>query len=167
MSAGLRAAESIDRYIRGEALESGRSLEAQKPVEVNIEERKATPYRRAAMPALPLTKRQGNYEETNLGLSEEMAKREAGRCLNCAICCECMECEQACELNAVFHLDTARPIDIETECIINFVSPEQNIPEIKQDGIYNVAIEKTIICGETGRSSSIALSAAIDLRLRF
>ncbi len=71
MAAGLRAAESIDRYIKGHDLKKGRTLEAPAPVEVNIEERKASPYKRAQMPALPLSKRKGNYEETNLGLPED------------------------------------------------------------------------------------------------
>ena len=42
MAAGLRAAESIDRYIKGHDLDKGRTLESPKPVEVDLEKRKAS-----------------------------------------------------------------------------------------------------------------------------
>ncbi|MBN1191574.1 MAG: FAD-dependent oxidoreductase [Dehalococcoidales bacterium] len=167
MAAGLKAAESIDRYLRGHDLKEGRVLEPPKPVEVNIEERNASPDKRARMPALTTAKRRGNYEETNTGLTEEMAMREAGRCLNCALCCECLECEQACELNAVFHQDTLRHVEIDTEGIINFISVVRDIPELKMTGVYDVPeISGENITGELARASTIALSAAIEAKNR-
>ncbi len=166
MAAGLKAAESIDRYVKGQNLARGRTLEAPQAVEINVEDRKATPHKRARMPALPLLKRKGNYEETNLGLPEEIATREAGRCLNCAICCECLECEQVCELKAVFHQDSARSIEIEAERIVNFVSPAQDISEIKKPGVYNIEYADDSVASELARASSVALSVAIDLNLK-
>jgi NADPH-dependent glutamate synthase beta subunit-like oxidoreductase/NAD-dependent dihydropyrimidine dehydrogenase PreA subunit len=165
-AAGLRAAESMDRYIKGHDLRKGRSLETSKPVQVKIEERKASPDKRAKMPALPFSKRKGSYEETNLGLSEDSARREAGRCLNCAICCECLECEQVCELKAVFHQDAAMPVDIQTESIVNFVSPLQNIPELKKAGIYNIPqISDDNVPAELAQAAAVALSVVADMKL--
>jgi NADPH-dependent glutamate synthase beta subunit-like oxidoreductase/NAD-dependent dihydropyrimidine dehydrogenase PreA subunit len=167
MAAGLRAAESIDRYIKGHDLKRGRTLEAPVPVKVDIEERKASLFKRTKMPALPLSKRKGNYEETNLGLPASVAVREAGRCLNCAICCECLECDQVCELKAVFHQDTVKPVDIESESVINFISSGHGIREIKRAGIYNVEDKGSdSILGSLAQASTVALSAAIDLKLK-
>ena len=134
-------------------------------MEVKIEERKASPYKRSEMPALSLPKRKGNYEETNLGLPEDMARKEAGRCLNCAICCECMECEQACEVKAVFHHDTTRLLEIEATKIINFISQDQNIKEIKKPGIVNVSeLNDGNMPGELAQAAAIASSVAIDFK---
>ncbi len=167
MASGLRAAESIDRYIKGHDLKKGRILEPPEPVEVDLEDRKAVPHKRAKMPSLPAAKRKGNYEETNLGLTEDLAKRETERCLNCAICCECLECEQACELKAVNHQDTVKPLELESDSVINFVSQKDNIREVKKTGIYNVADSGDgSIPAELAKASAVALSAAIDLKLK-
>jgi NADPH-dependent glutamate synthase beta subunit-like oxidoreductase/NAD-dependent dihydropyrimidine dehydrogenase PreA subunit len=167
MAAGLRAADSIDKYLRGHNLEKGRTLEVPKPVDVKVEERKASADKRAKMPALTLAKRRANYEETNLGLTEEMAVREAGRCLNCAICCECLECELACELKAVNHQDTSRTFEIGTDGIINFISSTRNLPAWKKTGVLNIPeVIGGNMPGELAQASAIALSAAIELKNR-
>ena len=119
------------------------------------------------MPSLVISKRKGNYEETNLGLSEDTARTETERCLNCAVCCECLECEQACELKAVNHQDTAKSVEIEAESIINFFSPANNIKEIKKIGVYNLDGEKDgNMQAELAEASAVALSAAVDLKLK-
>jgi NADPH-dependent glutamate synthase beta subunit-like oxidoreductase/coenzyme F420-reducing hydrogenase delta subunit/NAD-dependent dihydropyrimidine dehydrogenase PreA subunit len=165
VAAGLRAAESMDRYLKGHDLKKGRTLERPIPVEVDIQERKASPHKRAQMPALPVSKRKSSYEETSLGLPGDIAGREAGRCLNCAICCECLECEAACELKAISHTDTVRPIEIEAERVINFVSASPDIREFNKPGIYNIVKNHTgTLPGELARASSVALSLAIEIK---
>ena len=52
MAAGLRAAESMDRYLRGQALDIGRTLEPLKTVDVDISDKKPVRVQRAQMPAL-------------------------------------------------------------------------------------------------------------------
>ena len=52
MAAGLRAAESIDRYIQGQDLEVERSFEPPPTVEVDLETIEVSPYERAGMPVL-------------------------------------------------------------------------------------------------------------------
>lgn len=44
-----------------------------------------------------------SFDEADLNFSEEEAKKEASRCLNCGICCECMECVKVCEAKAIDH----------------------------------------------------------------
>ncbi len=95
ISQGNRAAVSIDRYLRGEDLWLGREEEALIVTEVpkiGIKKKSRPP-----MPLLPLEKRTGD-EEVELGLTEEMAREEADRCLACGGCSECLECEKACEI---------------------------------------------------------------------
>jgi len=167
MSAGLRVAESIDRFIRGRDPRKGRDLEAPTPVNINIEERKVSPHKRSHMITLPLSRRKGNYEETNLGLTEALALRETERCLNCAVCCECLECVQTCELHAVDHQDIAKNLEIEADSIINMISPAQNILEIKKPGVYNIDYPGDgSLSSYLAQVSAVALSVAIDLKLK-
>ena len=44
-----------------------------------------------------------SFDEADLNFSEEDAKKEAARCLNCGVCCECMECVKVCEAKAIDH----------------------------------------------------------------
>lgn len=119
VAAGLRAAESIDRYLRGRDMGKGRSLDRPPAVDIDVRDRDVVYYKRARMPGIPISKRMGNFEETALGLPADMAEREAGRCLNCATCSECMECERVCELGAVFHGDRMRQVDVPADIVID------------------------------------------------
>ena len=47
--------------------------------------------------------RRRSWEEVKGALTEEQARAEAHRCLNCAICSECMECVKACGPGALKH----------------------------------------------------------------
>jgi len=114
---GRRAAVSIDRFLRGEDLTAGRSLDKVAPVEVNLDEIDVPPIERQPMPCLLHEFRIGNFEEVELGYTAKMAEKEAKRCLNCAGCSECLECERACELNAIDHNMLAKQIELEVDAI--------------------------------------------------
>ena len=86
MQAGKTAAESIHLYLRGEPLQ--RKYEPLKqtmevpPVELTEEEIiKETG--RTEMPSISTQERAGNFKEVELGISKEMAIKEARRCLRC------------------------------------------------------------------------------------
>ncbi len=181
VAAGLQAAESIDRYLRGRDLRKGRSLEKPQPVEVDVRERDASYHKRARMPAIPPYKRVGRFEEIALGLPLEVGEREAQRCLNCGLCSECMECEQVCELGAVLHKDKVEQLDIGAELIIDFASanngrdtyPRQrsialSTPlQITRPGIYTVEVDgDRSLEVELALASAVALEAAAELRLK-
>jgi heterodisulfide reductase subunit A-like polyferredoxin len=101
VAAGKEAAESILRYLDGKDMAEGRKpVSKENPVYRPI--RKDEPKKaRAAMPALPVNARKGNFEEVELGYDEVAGKAEAARCLNCGYCCECLQCVQACGPKAV------------------------------------------------------------------
>jgi heterodisulfide reductase subunit A len=104
MAAGMRAAESIDRYLRGEDLYEGRKFEWPLPDEIQVPIPRDVHYSgRQCMCELGLEERCSGFQEVELGLTEEQAVAEAERCLSCAVCSECQECVRACQAQAIDH----------------------------------------------------------------
>jgi formate dehydrogenase major subunit len=94
IAAGRSAAVSINLYLSGQSLKSSKKPHARAKVEpdhlcVNPSE-EATPQPRVEMPILPVKERRKNFKEIELGFSEEMARREADRCLRCGACFLCL-----------------------------------------------------------------------------
>ena len=116
IAAGKQAAISIDRFIRGDDLAAGREREWRAVEEVRSEGYDRIPRRR--MPRLTPDQRSGNFNEVQLGFSEQQAREEAGRCLNCGICSECYQCVEACLANAVIHDDQPRQLEFEVGAVI-------------------------------------------------
>lgn len=167
MAAGLQAAESIDRYLRGYDLREGRGLERPQPAEVNIEARYVSPQKRARMPVLPRAARMGSFEETNLGLPEDAIKPEAGRCLSCALCSGCLECERICQVNAVSHKDVSKSLEIQAGAIVSFTSQQDLCPELSGPGVFVVeAHAGEGLQSELERALAVALEVAKELKLR-
>ncbi|MCJ7514854.1 MAG: FAD-dependent oxidoreductase [Dehalococcoidia bacterium] len=165
MAAGIRAAESLDRYISGRDLKEGRSLDLPEPVEVDIEQRYVSPQKRAKMPTLSHLDRMGSYEETTRGLSAEVVNLEAGRCLSCALCSGCLECERICQVRAVSHKDTVESVTIQTGAVVNFTT-ENTTVDFSGPGVFNVnAGSIGELRDELSRASAIALEVAGDLKL--
>ncbi len=100
---GKKAAVSIDRYLQGVDLKEGRKRELKGVEPGFIGTKETTPQRREKGRLLKVSESIKGFEEVELGLTEEQAKKESGRCLNCGGCCECMECVQACEAEAISH----------------------------------------------------------------
>lgn len=100
IDSGRKAALAINAYLRGESI----SLEPEEPliVEAEIAERPKK-VKRQAMPTMAAEERKLSFIEMEQGYTEEMALREALRCLQCAICSDCRECEKACEREAIIH----------------------------------------------------------------
>jgi heterodisulfide reductase subunit A-like polyferredoxin len=73
---------------------------------------------RAEQAILPVSRRVGNFDEVEEGLTEEAALAEAERCLNCAMCSECRLCVAACEQHAVDHAMTERVIELDVGSVI-------------------------------------------------
>lgn len=121
MAQGRRAAEAIHKYLRGRPLDDFET-HMPPPEPRKAFESRPHPYApvyadtprmpRVRMPQRPVPERVRDYREVNLGLSEEQARREAGRCLNCGICVECYECERVCEPKAVLHAMTDKTVEL-------------------------------------------------------
>ena len=94
---GRRAAVYIDKYVQGIDIEKLKEDEIVMRTDVvdRIEmDRDYDRINRQPMPTLPLKRRMGVFDEVELGFTEEMAMREAKRCLRCNhnICIESEEC---------------------------------------------------------------------------
>jgi heterodisulfide reductase subunit A2 len=120
VAAGKRAADSIERYLKGEELGVPRFEDKINPVndenlpDTDKQEKKP----RSAMPKIDTSNRLHNFEEVETGLCEEDALREAERCLNCAACSECGECVTACKQNAILHDMVEQVIELEVGAVL-------------------------------------------------
>jgi len=103
IAAGERAAQSIIRYIEGQDLKEGRLIEKRRPSDVNFIPFGEAKELRQRMPIISMEERKASFKEIELGFSEEMAVKEASRCLDCGVCSECMQCVSACKAEAIDH----------------------------------------------------------------
>lgn len=123
MGQGRRAAEAIDKQLRGLPLEDFHTFIPPANPRKGFEQRPhryAPPYGetervgRTPMPKRAAGERLGDYRAVDLGYSEEEARREAARCLMCGVCVECYECERVCEPGAIDHdmTDAIREVEV-------------------------------------------------------
>jgi heterodisulfide reductase subunit A len=115
IAAGHRVARSIHHFLREKT-----------PVE-NLEDRMVDGWRRFEEIELPIIEKTVDevahlqqqsridqielelehvdrpFAELEQPLTEEQARAEASRCLNCGVCAECLQCLTACEANAIDH----------------------------------------------------------------
>jgi heterodisulfide reductase subunit A len=115
IAAGKEAAISIDRYLRGEDLRSGRG-EVEEPIQIPLES--IEPKAKVPMRFLPIEERIDNFDEVELGYTQEMAMEEAKRCLSCGVCTECRECVALCERQAIDHTMRDKYIDLNVGAIV-------------------------------------------------
>ncbi|MCP4163097.1 MAG: FAD-dependent oxidoreductase [Deltaproteobacteria bacterium] len=101
IAAGQEAAISIDRLIRGVDLKEGREVE--KEIATDVPLTGLENLSRVQMPHASPESRGKNYDEVQLGFSEDIAREESSRCLECGICSECNRCVDVCLANAVVH----------------------------------------------------------------
>ncbi len=114
--AGKQAAISIDRYFKQEDLSEGRDRPAR--VRADIEVANLPRRERVKMSALPAAERIQHFQEVELGYDEEQAVAEAGRCLDCATCCECYQCLPACQAEAIEHDQQAGILEVAVGSVI-------------------------------------------------
>ena len=111
LAAGRKAAVSIDRYLKGEPLNTGREGEGTQESRLIVDTTGIGQQPRQAMPTLAEKERQGNFREVELGLSREDAAKEAERCLSC----ECNICINLLGCPAIIKIDGKVAVD-ESQC---------------------------------------------------
>ncbi len=100
MYAGKKAAISIDRHINKQDMRADREKEGPFRAEYTIDTSGVVMQKQLPMPAIDLTRRR-TFQEVHTGYTEELARAEADRCLDCGICCDCQLCTTACEAKAI------------------------------------------------------------------
>jgi NADPH-dependent glutamate synthase beta subunit-like oxidoreductase len=118
IGAGKEAAESILRYIEGRDMAEGRE-----PIVYDDPWYRPVPedeprMPRAKMADLPLEKREGNFDEVELGFEEAAGQAEAARCLNCGYCCECYQCVDACLAEAIDHSQQEEILELDVGSVV-------------------------------------------------
>jgi formate dehydrogenase (NADP+) beta subunit len=141
---GKKAATSIDRYIRGEAIK-----EPKKKVwvtlsdsEFNAREGDYDAVPRQEMQMLNVGERQGTFNLVELGLTESQAKLEASRCLKCDLtidvetkdCVLCGRCAMVCPVGALRMVDA-------------YDARKVYQPFVSEDGIVIKYTDVCIRCG--------------------
>ncbi len=119
IAAGHRAAESIHRFLRGLDMEEGRTLTGtEKKIAQPDDLDKVEKRKRTKIIQKDPKERIKNFDEVNLGYTQELAVQEALRCLECGICSECLECVKACQRKAINHDMMDEIVEIEVGSII-------------------------------------------------
>ncbi|MFZ1200508.1 MAG: FAD-dependent oxidoreductase [Desulfobacterales bacterium] len=121
VAAGHKAVAAIERFINGEDLNAYAAEVALSPPPgtnwVDIPQN-IGPEMRVRSRHQETAARLSSFDEVECSFTEADARREAGRCLNCGICCECMECVQACEAVAIDHSMTEQEVQVKVGSII-------------------------------------------------
>jgi NADPH-dependent glutamate synthase beta subunit-like oxidoreductase len=108
MARGRQAAESVDRYLKGEHLHYGRTYAGPIETEFEIDTHNADPARRLSISQHQF-KGQNDFHELEQGVDSETARQEARRCLSCGqpfgkyrSCWFCLPCEVDCPHEALW-----------------------------------------------------------------
>ncbi|KUO66351.1 MAG: 4Fe-4S ferredoxin [Gracilibacter sp. BRH_c7a] len=114
---GKEAAESIIRYLEGRNLKDGRIITQKVAPKPKITE--TLPVIPRVNPReVPVEERVNNFAEVVLGITEEEALTEAGRCLDCGPCSECGQCQVVCKAGCIDYSQNVEYLDIEVGAII-------------------------------------------------
>jgi len=125
VAAGHRAAEAIyTSVVGGQWKDNG-----DKPKIANLNSQSENPDYLPIPDGLPLAMRRSpshldpaesvqSFAETGLGLSENDARSEAERCLNCGSCCECRSCEKSCEAGAIDFNQSEETVEVVVGAVI-------------------------------------------------
>ena len=125
IASGRRGALSIDRYLRGQPLLTPReelplpvAELSQEEIGARVARREVDLTPRQAMPHASVEDRLRDFREVELGLTEEAARAEAARCLECGLCSECYQCVVACKPGAIDHQQAPWEEDLRVGAVI-------------------------------------------------
>jgi heterodisulfide reductase subunit A len=120
VGAGRKAARAMRRFLDGEdpGREPAGAEESPSGNDWNPLPEGLTPMGRAEPSIREARERVQGFEEVEGALSEEQARAEAKRCLNCGVCSECMECVKVCEAHAIDHGMQPEEIEVQVGSII-------------------------------------------------
>lgn len=148
MAHGRKGAISIDRYLRGEDLRSGRAIEGKQisPMQCSLPDSKRM--QRETPPHM--------VKPSGPGLTLEEAIEDAKRCLSCGGCSDCGECAKYCQPKAIAYDMKEETIELHVGAIILATGFDPFNPKLKPEfgyGIYpNVlhGIEMERLCSASG-----------------
>lgn len=128
-----KAAVVIDRYLHGEAARYKKPYFVEREIPLEFFE-KFEKKPRAKMPQLSAAERKTNFKEVSLGLTEDAAKKEAQRCLECG-CHDYFECKL---------ISYANQYDVKPE---RFAGEKHKRNEENVNSLIARNTDKCILCG--------------------
>ena len=166
VAAGNRAAESIDRYLKGLDLRQGRVFEvARERIAQKDVGEETVFYPRSEARVLRPEERATTFAEVEQGFTEADARREAERCLDCAVCSECLECVKACSPAAIDHQMADETVELDVGTIIlatghKFYNPARS-PQYHYGRFPNIldSMEFERMCNASGPTGGEILTA--------
>ncbi|MCK4722204.1 MAG: FAD-dependent oxidoreductase, partial [Dehalococcoidia bacterium] len=96
---GHESAISIDRYLNGVNLKEGREPKEEEPAP--LPSGKHEKKERVRVSNISLERRLSSFDEIAATFTEEEARIEAERCLDCGLCSECLQCVAVCQAKAI------------------------------------------------------------------
>ncbi|MFQ6035950.1 MAG: FAD-dependent oxidoreductase, partial [Sedimentisphaerales bacterium] len=117
-------------------------------VKISAEElksRKEKILKQQKMRTIAIQDRRSSFDEVHTGYTEEMAKKEAERCLFCAICSHCKQCEKVCEPNAILYDDVPKQKLLNVGAVI--LAPGYKLYDAEQKGEYGYRRFANVISG--------------------
>ena len=123
IAAGHKAARAIDRYIRGadgvpEPILQPVAELPQEELDEGLETGTIVKTPRVPAATRPPAERIRSWAEVERAMTEEEARAEAARCLQCGICSECLACVRACQADAIDHQMVEEMREIEVGAVI-------------------------------------------------
>ncbi|MEW6218644.1 MAG: FAD-dependent oxidoreductase [Thermodesulfobacteriota bacterium] len=131
---GRAVAESISRLFSGQDLAAGRAPVDIETARIRADYRLRRPRIEPAVAAA--SDRVQDWREIERAFTEEEARAEADRCLNCGGCSECLQCVATCKRQAVNHGDTDRLIAVQAGAVLLSPGFEKWHPEEKRAYAY-------------------------------
>ena len=116
VAGGRHAAESIDRFLKGEDLTRDRGLPPMREVD-NLKTHYQNNRRVCTDQANPV-ERITDFREIDAGFALEKAREEAERCLSCRQCLGCRICEDACEAKAIDFTQHPTKLDLDVGAVV-------------------------------------------------
>ena len=122
------------------------------------------PSARAKMPEISVEERRGNFKEVELGFPEDVAIKEAKRCLSCRRCLGCALCWAECKAEAIDFSMQDEELELEFDEIIITAGQDNAFYPIKEEfkyGIYpnvitDIKFERML--SETGPTDGLIMS---------
>ena len=176
VAAGHKAVAAMHCFMRGGDLDQyAQEAALKEPPGTNWQ---AIPKEAAHVPRVVSThldpvQRTANFDEVDANFSEEAAKKEAVRCVDCGGCCECKLCVSACEAKAINHtmMDTVEEVEVGSIIIATGFDPLDPTP-MTQYGYGKYAnvftnFEFERLSNATGPTSGKLLKRDPNDRLKF
>jgi len=155
MREGMIAAESIDRYLKGEDIKKGREREYEKAAIP-----RATDYKSQPELKWLSAKKRINFKPFEKGFTLEQAVEEAGRCLYCGPCKSCKACVMLELQLEIPEIELNR--EICSGCGVCVLLCSYDAIKLEKSGDRAVAVINNFRCKRCGVCAAACPSAAIN-----